>query len=441
MKILFLITICFTLSIFSQNKTLSLNDAISIGLSNSKILVIAESKVNLQKAKVWESSSLMLPQLKLNASYSLLSEVPPFEIKLPTMPSPITLQEPITNAYVLRLGIQQPIFTGFRLLSQKSMNDYNRESSEYEYVNEINEEAAKIVSAYLNFYKSLKLKILFENNFKLIDKHLYNTNEFLKNGMASKSDVLKLEVQKSNIKIKMIEATNMVDINRSLLNKTIGIDISEFTLIDTVLNISINRQYDFADIFEQAISNRNDIKSMNSKLNAVSKLASISKAGYYPNIYLSSNYYYNRPNQRIFPNRDQFDDTWDIGISLSWDIWNWGQTSAQVTQANETFKQTENLNKLLVESIKIEVLNNYLTLNSSLEKIKAAETSIESAKENYRIISEKYSVQLATSTDLIEASNLLLQAETEYMNSLVDLEIAGMKLDKSIGKKLYNSYE
>jgi len=50
---------------------------------------------------------------------------------------------------------------------------------------------------------------------------------------------------------------------------------------------------------------------------------------------------------------------------------------------------------------------------------------------------EKYNAQLATSTDLIDAEAAVLLAETNYNTSLVDYQLAKVRLDKSVGRKIY----
>jgi len=76
----------------------------------------------------------------------------------------------------------------------------------------------------------------------------------------------------------------------------------------------------------------------------------------------------------------------------------------------------------LKENIQMEVYSNYLNLLKTEEKVKVNKTALEQALENYRITAEKYNLQLASSTDLIDAETLKLQAETN-LKSLLKLII------------------
>jgi outer membrane protein TolC len=137
------------------------------------------------------------------------------------------------------------------------------------------------------------------------------------------------------------------------------------------------------------------------------------------------------------PTLDKFKDTWDAGVTLSWDIWNWGYNSSQVEQARQNLIQLNTNKELLKENIEVEVYNNFMALNAARNKIEVAKTGLEQADENYRGINEKYNVQYATSTDLIDAETSRLQSQTDLVNSLVDYETALARLLKSAGKKIY----
>ncbi|MCB0750994.1 MAG: TolC family protein, partial [Ignavibacteriae bacterium] len=118
-------------------------------------------------------------------------------------------------------------------------------------------------------------------------------------------------------------------------------------------------------------------------------------------------------------------------------IWNWGYNSSQTQQAENNLVQLETAKSQLEDGIEIEVYNSYLNLQSAIKKVNLTKLTLEQAEENYRITNDKYLVQLASSTDLLDAESSLYSAKIDVLNSLVDYELAKIKLDKSVGKKLY----
>ena len=437
MKKIILILIFIAGITAAQDKTLTLQESMQIGLSNSKELKISNSKVISADAKITEATSHLLPQLSFSAGYTRLSNIPPFEISVPIFPNPIQISPVILNNYNLKLTLQQPIFTGLKLWSLKSAANSNYKATELEYSNDLNETAFNIQSAFWNYYKVKQLKELLDEDLKQIKTHLDDTKNFLKNGLATQNDVLKLEVQYSNVKLKLIEAENNIDVARINFNRILNLPLESKTDIQ-VNNIDTSFvKYNLDSILKEAKEKRNDLKSLQYRVDASDDAITAANSGWFPSIYLIGNYYYNKPNQRIIPAVDKFKETWDVSLTLNWTLWNWGYTSSQTTQAEQNKVQAETSLEQLKDAVGVEVYQSFLSYNRSLDKINVSKQTVEQAEENYRIMQQKYNQQVATSTDLIDAEVSVLQAKTNLTNSLVDFEIARIKLEKSIGRKIY----
>jgi outer membrane protein TolC len=76
-------------------------------------------------------------------------------------------------------------------------------------------------------------------------------------------------------------------------------------------------------------------------------------------------------------------------------------------------------------------------LNSNFEKTKVSQFAVLSAQENYRITKDKYDYQLATTNDLIDAEVDLLNSQTKLTISQADYELAKVKLDLAVGRRIY----
>lgn len=437
MKKIIILNILLAISLIAQNNKLTLNQSLEIGLQNSKQIKISQAALKSSEAKITEVGSQMLPRLSFGASYTRLSDVKPFAVSVPFSATPITIQETILDNYQLKLSLQQPLFTGFRLSSLKSAAKYNSEAAEFEHTKEINDEALRIHQAFWNYYKSQKVLQLVEENLKSLENHLANTKNFLSNGLVTKNDLLKLEVQHSNTELKKIEAKNAVELARSMLNKAIGLPLNSKTQIiaDEPEDVAIAAKYD--DLLNEALRSREEIKSLEYKIKAGEESVDAAQAGWFPSVFLFGEYYYSRPNQRIMPLEDKFEDTWAVGVGLNWNILDWGETSVKTTQAEQQLIQAETTYQIIKENIELEVYKDYLTVLSEFEKVTVSKKSVEQAEENYRITKDKYNQQLATSTDLIDAEFALLNAQTNLANALVDLKLAKTKLEKSVGRKIY----
>lgn len=439
LKIFFIPFIIFLIAL-NHNvnaQELTLQQSIQLGLRNSKELSISKSKLVFAEEKISEIHSQMLPQLKLSAAYTRFSDIPPFQISVPFLQNPITISEPVLNSYQLKLSLQQPLFTGLRLSSSKSAAEYNYEAANFEYDANTNEYAYKIQEAFWNFYNAQKVVEFVTEQLQSLNNNVSDTKNFLENGLVSLNDLLKLQVQQSNTELKLLEAKNLLQIAKLNFNRVVGLPLNTETKIVTESLSEEVLTFNADSVLREAKLNRNELKSLDRKILASDENITAANSTWFPNVFLFGNFYYSNPNQRIFPQKNQFDDSWDVGIALNWDIWDWGLTSSKSSQAQQLKIQTEVAKSQLDEAIEIEAYQAYLNYIKSNDKIKVSEKAVEQAKENYRITREKYDVQLATSSELIDANVYLLQAQTNFVNAQVELKLAKSKLEKAMGRKIY----
>ena len=194
----------------AQQKIFTLEESLTAGLSNDKQIKQSQSNLSEAASHVDEISSKFYPQLFIGANYTRLSDVPPFEVSVPFAPNPITIQESILNTYSLKLSLRQQLFTGFRLSSLKRAAEKKRKSAEQLYDLEKNNSALKIYEAFWNFYKAEEFVNLLKENLSAMEVHLKDTRKFLENGLANRNDLLKLEVQYSNIELELIKAESIL---------------------------------------------------------------------------------------------------------------------------------------------------------------------------------------------------------------------------------------
>lgn len=420
-----------------QIKTFSEDESIKTAMENSRDIKIAESRIAGNKAKADETSSLFLPQLKFTSGYTRLSNVGPFVIKIPFSPVPVQISDAIVNSYSFRLSLTQPLFTGNKLTSLRNSGSFAEKASEEDFIIEKNNIAANVRIAYWSFYKAKLIKKISDENVSMSELHVADTRNFMINGLATKSDLLKLEVQLSNAKLQFLEASNNLELSKITFNKTLGIPLetkSEIQVSDQEFTFA---SPDLKQLLNEAFINRSELKSSAYRIKSFESNVTAAKSGYYPYVYFGAGYNLANPNSRIQPQVNRFDGTWDAGIFLSWDFWNWGSTSAQVIQNEQILIQGKLSRAQLMESIELEVNQNYLNLNFLKEKAEVSNLTTGQSEENYRVIREKYNAQLATSTELADAETLLFQAKTNYANAVADYRIALIKLYKSAGRKLY----
>ncbi|MCK9424460.1 MAG: TolC family protein [Ignavibacteriaceae bacterium] len=422
-----------TPQIISQQKlTLSVDEAIQLGLKNSKSLHSSLMRVKANSARVSEVTSSRLPSIRFTGVYTRLSKIDPFTIMMPT--GPFVLSPSILNSYQLKLSLAQPVFTGFRLKSSSEMAEYQLKASEVEFTKDELETAFAVRNAYWSLFKAQEMKKVVDEIVEQMKAHLKDASNLLVQGMLTNNDVLKLQVQLSDVQLKQLEATNAAQLAQVNLNNTLGVQLITAVEVKSVPQYLAKTDDELTPLLNKAFEKRGELKAADYRAKAGESGVTMAKSRWYPEVSLYGNYYYNRPNQRVFPSKDAFKDTWDAGVMVSMDVWNWLATSHQTDQAEAGLAQSLDAFGILKDGITLEVTQNFLNYNQMKQKIIITKLTVEQAEENQRITSEKFKNGVTLSSDLIDAEVALLSAKTNYTSALVDLELAKAKLDKSIGE-------
>ena len=429
----------------AQKKPLSLEEAVATGVAASPALHASLMRVESSAAKSRESTAERLPSFKLGGGYLRLSEIPPFAVNLPIFPNPIIVSQNYFNSFSLRLGVQQPLFTGFRLqageesarmLEQSAGQDLEKDRSEFVF---------GVKSAYWELARGRELEKVIRENIRQIGEHLKDVRAFHDQGMATKNDILQIELELSKAELLRIEARNAAEIAQAALNNLIGwplnTEIELTTSADSILAGygpgpgSGPGQVQAGDRpqVEEALARRPDLKSAEFRVKASESGVKAARAGYYPQVFLAGNYYYLRPNPRILPAQDTFRGTWDVGVAVSFDIWNWGQTKYQAEQARAQLDQAQDARKLLEDQAILEITQSRLNLDHAGEKIQVAALAVSQAEENLRVTRERFRQGVALNTDVLDADVAHFRARVSRTQSAIELALAQAALEKAMG--------
>ena len=434
-SILFGVTTLSMNAVAQQKMSLTVDQSIAIGVENSKSLHSSLMKVEAADARSSETNASRLPTVRLGGSYTRLSDVPPFEIGPfpPFVNEPVTISPAVLNNYNLRLSVQQPLFTGMRLTSSSDIAGYTAEATAQDFTRDRVDLIYNIKTAYWNLYKTLEFKKVIDENVEQMKAHLKDVQNMATQGLVTKNEVLKVEVQLSNAELMQIDARNNVQLAMIGLNNFIGLSLN--TEIDPASTIQPQQEKQYGDpsqLIRQALDRRPEVKSTELHVKAGESAVTLARSGWFPQVYLTGNYYYARPNQRIFPTQDRFQDTWDVTLSASLDIWNWGTTIHQTNKAQAQLAQARDALGQLKDGILLEVTRSFLNFNQSRERIAVAEKGVRQAEENLRITNEKFKSGLALNSDLLDAEVALLQAKWNSVQALVDHELSDARLQKAI---------
>ncbi|MBP7707562.1 MAG: TolC family protein [Candidatus Aminicenantes bacterium] len=393
-------------------------------MASSPALHASRMKAEASAARAREVAAGRLPSFRLGAGYTRLSEVPPFQVTLPISPVPIVVSQNYFNNWNLRLSVQQPLFTGFRL---EAGADLAKDRAELVYA---------VKNAYWGLAKALQVEAVVRKNVRQVAERLKDVRAFFEQGLLVRNEVLRAELQLSNAELMAIDARDGVEVARTALASLIGLPLDAEIEPMTTAESHAARGPEAAPaaLIDKALQDRPELRAADLRVRASEAGLKAARAGFYPQVALAGNYYYLRPNARFMPALDKFKGTWDVGLAVSFDLWNWGQTKRQAEQAKAQAAQARDARALLEDQAVPEVTQSRLALARAREKTVVAAAAVVQADENLRLVRVRFRQGVALNTEVLDAEVFLLQARLARAQAGIDHVLALARLEKALGE-------
>jgi outer membrane protein TolC len=299
-----------------------------------------------------------------------------------------------------------------------------------------------IKTAYWGLARAREFAAVVEESIGQVREHLKDVQAFFDQGLLTKNEVLRTELQLANAELLAIDARNAVEVARTSLCTLLGLPLGTDFELTTTAESQASRAAD-ADpagdaaaaqtLLETALAARPEIRSAEFRIKASEAGLKAARSGWYPQIFLAGNYYYLRPNARYMPAQDRFHGTWDVALSISFDVWNWGQTKNQAVQAKSQLARARDARKLLEDAAVLEVTQSRLAVAQARDKLRVAGQAVGQAEENLRIVRERFRQGVALNSEVIDAELLLFQAKAARTQAAIDIVLAQARLEKALG--------
>lgn len=413
---------------------LTLQEAMQMGIQNSKQLQISQAKASAAEAKNKQTYDLAYPMVNLTAGYSRLSDVPPYLIQFPGETEAHELFPVYLNSYESKLSVSELLFAGLKLKYGKSAADYLAQAAVLDVDKDKDEVAFNIVNAYFNIYKLTQGTVIIKKNLELVKQRIKELQDGEREGITLHNDVVRAQLQQTNFELSAIDADNALKTAVYDFNLLIGITPPETdTRIDTTSFSSLPPLNPLDTYLQLAAARRSDLQSQKTRNLAAMNSLIVDQKDYWPTVFLSGNMYYSNPNNRYIPPIDQFKFTWDVGAKLNWNLTTLFTNKHQLQENKAIVLQGTTAYDQLSDAVKSEVYASYLGYTESTDRLATLEKGLQQASENYDLMNSRYKNSVALFSDLIDAQSYLLLAQINYAIGKADMQVAYYKLLKATG--------
>ncbi|GAA4443602.1 TolC family protein [Ravibacter arvi] len=417
-------------------KSLSLAESIRLGLANSKTLKAADSKIVASDASVSDARMKQLPDLKVSGTYMQLLQ-PNVNLKFP-MGKP-SEENPsneesglsalkVNNAMFGSLNASLPLFSGFRIKNSIASAQYLRKAAQFEREHDREAETMNLIEAYYNLYKLQSAVRLVQENLKMAHQRVADFSNMERNGLLARNDLLKAQLQESNMELALLEAQNNEKTANYHLDIMLGLAPGTQLELDSLALDESRTVESLQDLETQALQNRNDRLALLEREEAAHLGIEIAKGEKYPALALTGGYI-----AAYVPHVLTVTNAVNIGLGLSYNIASLYKTEPKIRQAKAQQQQLVYAEQQLNDGIRVALFKAYQDYTEALKKSEVYARAVEQARENYRITKNKYDNALALTTDLLDADVAQLQSEINYAYAKADIQVAYNLLYQTAG--------
>jgi outer membrane protein len=408
---------------------LTLKDAIDMSVKNSKQLKNSRAKIDEATAVLHQSKDQRLPDFKISGSYLRLNN-PNVDLKTksggPSSDSGSSIK--VSQAIYGLANITYPLYSGLHIQYGIESAKYLEQAAKLDADNDREGIILNAINAYINLYKSKAAVLLVKENLQQSKQRDTDFSNLERNGILARNDLLKSELQTSNIELSLLDAENnwkLANLNMDLL---LGLPEKAEIIPDSNSLHAPGNLQDITSYEQSAIQNRKDMKALSKRKEAAFVGIKSAKGEYYPSIALSGGYV-----AADIPGLFSVTNAVNIGVGVQYSLSSLWKTKAKVDQAKAREQQLQANEEMLDDNVKYEVNDAYNGYLLTLKKIDVYNKAIDQSVENFKITKNKYDNSLATLTDLLEADVARLQAKLNYTAAKADAIAAYNKLMQSAG--------
>jgi outer membrane protein TolC len=408
-------------------KPITLQEAVELSIKNSKQLKNSQAKIEEATAALKEAINNKLPDAKVSASYLRLNSAN-VNLKTQNNNNGGGTTPNISQAMYGILNASLPIYAGGRIRYGIEVSKYLAEAAKLNADNDKEEVIQYTVEAYVNLYKAKSSVNLVKESLTESQQRVKDFSNLEQNGLLPRNDLLKAELQSSNIELSLLDAENNWQLANVSMDLLLGLPektelLPDSTLVDQNFTVKTLDEY-----VQTAYTNRKDLASQDLRKKATETGVKSAKAEYYPGIAVTGGYI-----AADIPKIITITNAVNIGAGVSYNFGSLWKTKAKVQQAEAKAKQEAIGESLMNDNIRLQVSQAYLNWLSSQKKIEVYTKAVEQATENYRIIKNKYNNSLATATDLLDADVAQLQARMNLAFAKADVVVIYNKLLETAG--------
>lgn len=390
-----------------NTRLLPIDELFQLGIENSLSLKAAKIKEKISDDQQKTALTNRLPNIQVGISGGIIGQPVIFQSGLT---HPIRPDSPNWSQNY-HIELTQPLYQGGKIRYGIQKADLQKQITQLSTTDDQAGIKLFLLQQYMNLFNYYKQREVFERNIEESERRLKDISRMKKEGLVTRNDEIRSELQLTNDRLAYQEAENSISITSQQLDILLGLNESQLISPDTtLLNDAVNLQT-YEEYVQLAYENYPGLQIARRKTQIAQTDIKLTKADYLPTFFLHAGNTLARPLSTTLA--DMYNNNWNVGLSLSYNLSSLYQNRHRMHEARQMVQLRHNDEDQLMQDIRIHVRSVYIRHKESLDRVKALKLSVRQAEENYRIVRNRYLNQLSILTDLLDASSVRLEAELQ----------------------------
>ena len=345
----------------------------------------------------------------------------------------------IHNVFAGAFTLTQPVYMGGQIRALNQIAGFGEKIAAATSNNVAQEIVYTVDEAYWTVISLKEKKRLAESFVSLTDSLCKNVKIMLEEGVATKSDLLSVEVRVNEANIAFVKVSNGLTLSRMALAQICGLSPdTPMKLADEDLeksanfNVYNNDNYNLAEVYTR----RQDLEIVRQSINLLHSREKLSLSEMLPKIAVVGAYEFSNPNV-IDGFKKRFGGGFSVGAMLQVPIWHWGGDYKRYKAAKSNTTAQRLLLEDLEEKVQLQVSQARFSLEEAEKTYKMATVNMKKADENLYQAQLGFKEGVLTTSDVLAAQTAWLAANSEKIDAEIGIRLANTYLSKVLGTLPY----
>nr|WP_314113762.1 TolC family protein [uncultured Leptotrichia sp.] len=322
------------------------------------------------------------------------------------------------EAYQQYLSLSQPIYTGGKLKLGNEISKDNLKLAELQLDKTKKDTVLSTVQAYIDVYDAVSTLGVLQKSKEALDENYKIQTEKYKLRMVTKPEYREAERSIKAIEAQIVEQQGNIEIAKESLGILIGVpNPSSIEIVPFGVEDNFTKTIDLSKDMEKLTTQNTEYKIAQKQIDISRKNTKLEKSSFHPTINGTLSYGALQSQGKLKNVFETKNLSSAAGVTFTWDLFDWGKRKEDVRYAQKTEEIAEVKSGQTLDQVRANMRKTYYQLQALEKSLEALKVAVESAEETYELEKERYSYNLITMNNLLDAEAKLRQSRVNYATS------------------------